>query len=65
MLTEEDLIDKTDNVCSELYDLAYKTKERTIHNACEYYNGYIQGCEDYKRRMRQAISKIKDNKEGD
>lgn len=56
MLTVGEWCDKTEEICDSLEDMASKEKNKKINEANDYYGGYIQACEDYRRRMNQAIS---------
>lgn len=56
MLTVEEWVDKTHEITNELEHEASIKKNSELARTNAFYDGYIQACEDFCKRMRRAIS---------
>lgn len=56
MLTVGEWIDKIHEIADTLEDKANTECANTIQKANAYREGYIQACEEFDRKMKQAVS---------
>ncbi len=56
MRTVGEWLDKTDEICQELASKAERKKKEEIERTQAFFEGYIEACADFHKRMQTEIS---------